>query len=211
MSFSFLGRFTTRFTTRLLGLLLLCGVLAAPLPSHAAPADPAAFVSDLGKRAINALTSSQAEADREKAFRTLFDEGFDLQAIGRFVLGPYWRTATEEQRTEFLTLFETYVVHSYGVRFGEYSGQQLTVQGSRPQGDDAAVVSSQIVQPQGAPPIKVGWQLSKGPQGYKITDVNVEGVSMAVTPRQEFASIIQRNGGQLDALIKLLHDKTSQI
>jgi phospholipid transport system substrate-binding protein len=205
MSLQFLGRFTTRF----LGLLLLCGVLAAPLPSHAAPADPAAFVSDLGKRAINALTSTQSEPDREKAFRALFEEGFDLQAIGRFVLGPYWRTATEPQRTEFLKLFETYVVHSSAVRFGEYSGEQLTVQGSRPQGDDAAVVSSQIVQPQGQPPIKVDWQLSKGPQGYKITDVNVEGVSMAVTQRQEFASIIQRNGGQLEALLKLLREKTA--
>jgi phospholipid transport system substrate-binding protein len=201
---------TFRFLARLLVLLPFCGVLAAPLPSRAAPSDPAAFVSDLGARAINVLTSKQSEADRETEFRKLFDEGFDLQAIGRFVLGPYWRTATEAQRAEFLKLFETYVIHSYAVRFGEYSGQQLNVQGARAQGDDAAVVQSQIVQPQGAPPIKVDWQLSKGPQGYKLTDVNVEGVSMAVTQRQEFASIIQRNGGQIDALLKLLREKTGQ-
>jgi phospholipid transport system substrate-binding protein len=198
------------YLARFLSLFLICGALAAPLPSHAAPADPAAFVADLGKRAIEVLTSKQSEAEREKEFRKLFDEGFDLQAIGRFVLGPYWRTATEAQRQEFLKLFETYVIHSYAVRFGEYSGQQLTVLGARAQGDDAAVVQSQIVQPNNAPPIKVDWQLSKGPQGYKITDVNVEGVSMAVTQRQEFASIIQRNGGQLDALLKLLREKTGQ-
>jgi phospholipid transport system substrate-binding protein len=201
---------TCRFPARFLVVLLFCGALAAPLPSRAAPADPAGFVSDLGARAINVLTSKQSQGEREKAFRTLFDEGFDLQAIGRFVLGPYWRTATEAQRTEFLQLFETYVIHSYAVRFAEYSGQQLTVQGARAQGDDSAIVQSQIVQPQGAPPIKVDWQLSKGPQGYKLTDVNVEGVSMAVTQRQEFASVIQRNGGQLDALIKLLREKTGQ-
>src|SRR4051794_38004673 len=124
---------TFRFPVRLLGLLLFCGVLAAPSVGRAAPADPAAFVSDLGKRAIDVLTSKQTEAAREKEFRKLFDEGFDLQAIGRFVLGPYWRTATEQQRQEFLKLFENYVVHSYAVRFGEYSGQQLKVLGSRPQ------------------------------------------------------------------------------
>jgi phospholipid transport system substrate-binding protein len=197
-----------RVPARLVGLLLLCGVFATPLAGHAAPSDPTSFVSDLGKRAVNVLTSKQSESDREKEFRKLFDEGFDLQAIGRFVLGPYWRSATEAQRTEFLKLFESYVVHSYAVRFGEYSGQQLTVQGSRPQGDDAAVVQSQIVQPQGQPPIKVDWQLSKNAQGtYKITDVNVEGISMAVTQRQEFASIIQRNGGQLEPLLKLLREK----
>jgi phospholipid transport system substrate-binding protein len=202
---------TFRFPVRLLGLLLFCGVLAAPFAGRAAPAnDPAAFVADLGKRAIDVLTSKQSEAAREKEFRKLFDEGFDLQAIGRFVLGPDWRTATEQQRQEFLKLFETYVVHSYAVRFSEYSGQQLKVLGSRPQGDDAAVVQSQIIQPEGQPPIKVDWQLNKTPQGYKITDVNVEGVSMAITQRQEFASIIQRNGGQLDALLKLLREKTGQ-
>src|SRR5471032_1335988 len=122
---------TCRLLARSLVLLLLSGVLAAPLPSRAAPADPAGFVSDLGARAINVLTSKHSEGEREKEFRALFDEGFDLQAIGRFVLGPYWRTASEAQRAEFLKLFETYVIHSYAVRFSEYSGQQLTVQGSR--------------------------------------------------------------------------------
>lgn len=201
---------TSRVLTRFLAVFLFCGALATSLPSHAAASDPTGFVADLGKRAIDVLTSKRSEAEREKEFRTLFDEGFDLQAIGRFVLGPYWRTAAEPQRQEFLKLFEFYVVHSYAVRFGEYSGQKLNVQGVRTVGDDAAVVQSQIIQPQGAPPIKVDWQLNKGQQGYKITDVNVEGVSMAVTQRQEFASIIQRNGGQLEPLLKLLREKTGQ-
>lgn len=203
---------TMRFLARFSALLFVCSLFAAPFQTRAAPAnpaanDPAAFVSDLGKRAIDVLTSKQSQSEREKEFRKLFEEGFDLQAISRFVLGPYWRTATEAQRQEFLKLFENYVVHSYAVRFGEYSGQQLSVLGARKLGDDAAIVQSQIIQPNGAPPVKVDWQLNKTPQGYKITDVNVEGVSMAVTQRQEFASIIQRNGGQLEALLKLLREK----
>ena len=72
------------------------------------------------------------------------------------------------------------------------------------------LVQSRIAQPNGAPPLKVDWRVGKSAKGYKINDVVVEGVSMAVTQRQEFASVIQRNGGQIDALLKLLREKTGQ-
>src|SRR6266404_7901838 len=172
--------------------------------------DAAGFIADLGKRAIDVLTSPSSETDRERQFRALFDEGFDVPAISRFVLGPYWRTASEAQRQDFVALFEAYVVHAYAVRFNEYAGQQLQVIAARAEGDDSSLVQSRIAQPSGAPPLKVDWRVGKTAKGYKINDVVVEGVSMAVTQRQEFASVIQRNGGQIDALLKLLREKAGQ-
>jgi phospholipid transport system substrate-binding protein len=192
-----------------LSVLLILAALAAPIQARAAASDPAGFISDLGERAINVLTSTKSEPERETAFRKLFDEGFDVPGIARFVLGPYWRTATDAQRDEFTKLFEAYIIHAYVVRFSAYSGQQLKVTGSRPEGDNA-LVNSQITGINNSPPVKVDWRVAKLDTGYKITDVIVEGVSMAVTERQEFASVIQRGGGQLEALLKALRERSGQ-
>jgi phospholipid transport system substrate-binding protein len=195
-----------RLRTPAIAILFSVGILAGAGSARAA-GDPAKFVADLGTRAVDVLTSHVSDADREKRFRALFDEGFDLNAISRFVLGPYWKTATPAQQQEFAKLFEAYEVHSYSVRFSQYSGQQLKVLGSRPEGDSAAIVQSQIAQNGDAPPVKVDWRVSSGGAGEKITDVVVEGVSMALTERQQFASIIQRGGGQIEPLLKLLREK----
>jgi phospholipid transport system substrate-binding protein len=189
-----------RFIAPALALLL---AVAAPGPTRAAD-DAAGFISDLGQRTVRVLAAKVSEGEREAQFRALFDEGFDVPAISRFVLGNYWRVATDEQRRAFVTLFEAYVVHAYAVRFNEYSGQQLKVTAQRAEGEDSALVQSVIAQPSGAPPLRV----DKTEKGYKINDVVIEGVSMAVTQRQEFSAVIQRNGGEIDALLKLLREKT---
>jgi phospholipid transport system substrate-binding protein len=198
-----------RFAARVVVILI---VLAGALPGAARAAnDPTGFIADLGARAINVLTSTSSETERERQFRGLFEEGFDVNEIARFVLGPYWRTATDAQRAEFIKLFENYVVHAYTVRFNAYAGQQLKVVGARPEGDNAWVVQSQIALPNSnQPPVRVDWRVTKHGDTYKIADVTVEGVSMALTQRQEFASVIQRNGGQLEALLKVLREKTGQ-
>ena len=193
-------------------IVIVAFAIAVGTPgSSRAAGDPAAFIADLGSKAINVLTSTASESERERQFRVLFEQAFDLPTISRFVLGPAWRTATEAQRQEFTKLFENYVIHAYTVRFNAYAGQQLKVGSARPDGDSGAVVQSEIALPNGnQPPVKVDWRVGKTGDSYKITDVTVEGVSMALTERQEFASIIQRGGGQIDALLKLLREKTGQ-
>src|SRR5260221_308163 len=190
-----------RFAARVVVILI---VLAGALPGAARAAnDPTGFIADLGARAINVLTSTSSETERERQFRGLFEEGFDVNEIARFVLGPYWRTATDAQRAEFIKLFENYVVHAYTMRFNAYAGQQLKVLGARPEGDNAWVVQSQIALPNSnQPPARVDWPVTKHGDTYKIADVTVEGVSMALTQRQEFASVIQRNGGPVQAFLQ---------
>jgi phospholipid transport system substrate-binding protein len=94
---------------------------------------------------------------------------------------------------------EAHLVRFYGQRFAEYHGESLRVIGSRAE-PEGAVVSSEIIRPRG-PPIKVDWRLTTRNGVYKITDVTVDGVSMALTQRSEFAGLIQRNGGQLAGLL----------
>jgi len=185
--------------------ILMAGILAAHPPAAAA-ADPTALISNLGREALAVLGKGTNESQRVARFRELLREDFDVPGIARFALGRYWNTATEEQRAEFVKLFENYVAAAYATRLAEYAGEQFKVTGSRPDGD-GAIVSSQILRPAGSAPIKVDWRLTGRNGNYKISDVSVDGISMAVTQRSEFASVIQHSGGQLQGLIAMLREK----
>ena len=191
----------------LAGLMFLPGALAPAIPAAAA-ADPAAMISNLGSRALEVLGKGANQSQRVERFRELLRQDFDVPGIARFVLGRYWNTASEEQRTEYVKVFEDYVAMAYATRLGEYTGETFKVTGSRPD-TDGAIVSSQIVRPSGAAPVKVDWRLTRRDGKYKISDVSVDGISMAVTQRSEFASVIQHNGGQVQGLITMLRQKTS--
>ena len=198
-----------RFGAPIVAVLLAVATIAASAQLRAAD-DAAGFISDLGQRTVQLLAAKAPEKEREAKFRAIFEEGFDIPMISRFVLGGYWRTVSDAQRQDFTALFETYVIRAYAVRFNDYGGEQLKVTAARTEDEDNSMVQSVIARPSGAPPIKVDWRVNRTAKGFKITDVVVEGVSMAVTQRQEFASVIQRNGGQIDALLKLLREKTGQ-
>ena len=185
---------------------MLAGLLVPSIPAAAA-ADPAAMISTLGSRALEVLGKGATQAQRTERFRELLREDFDVPGIARFVLGRYWNTATEEQRGEYVKLFEDYIAIAYATRLAEYTGETFKVTGSRPDAD-GAIVSSQIVRPGGAAPVKVDWRLTGRNGLYKISDVSVDGISMAVTQRSEFASVIQHNGGQVQGLITMLREKT---
>ena len=186
--------------------VMLVLALIAVQPSGARAAnDPAGFIADLGQRAMVVLTSQRSESEREGQFRTLFDAGFDVPAVARFALGRYWTTASAAQQQEFVKLFTAYMVHVYTVRFNEFSGQQFKVTGSRSEGDASSLVSSQLGGDDQA--IKIDWRVAAVPGGFKVTDIVVGGVSMMVTQRQEFSAVIQRGGGDIEALLKPLRAK----
>jgi phospholipid transport system substrate-binding protein len=175
------------------------------LPALAA--DAGQVVIDLGNKTLDILNQKQmAEGEREQRFRALWHEGFDVPSISRNVLGRYWREASEQQHQDFTKALEDYVVRIYSQRFNEYSGETFKVLRSRGEGEEA-YVNTQIVRPNGAPPVKVDWRLRKAGDTYKIVDVIVEGISMVQTQRDEFSAVIQRNGGQVDALIQMLREK----
>ncbi len=195
--------------------LLVAAALAALIvatpavpPAAAAPAgNPAAGITSLGNEALKVLGKNVDPDQRVARFRQLFVEDFDVPGIARFVLGRYWRLATPAQQQEFVRLFTNYIALVYANRLAEYSGETLRVTGTRP-APDGELVSSEIERPNGQPPARVDWLLTPHDGTYKISDVMVEGVSMATTQRSEFASVIQRHGGQVQGLITALKQKT---
>jgi phospholipid transport system substrate-binding protein len=195
-------------TVRQIFLLLVIALAPAMSAPAGAAADPAQFIKTMGQKAINELTGPNVtEAERQERFRELFTESFDVPTIGKFVLGRYWRTATDAERAEFLKLFEDFIVKSYAVRFADYAGESFDVQNTTGGNDGASVVHSRINR-KGAETIRVDWRVQQNQDRLAITDVVVEGVSMAVTQRSEFASVIQSKGGKVAGLIDALRAKT---
>jgi phospholipid transport system substrate-binding protein len=199
---------------------VLCRVLlliALPLaiaagPAAAAPdaldAKATAFMNGLWNQALELLNKKAPSAERQARFRELFHKDFDTPGIARFVLGRYWRTASPEEQREFLKLFDEYVVYVYTARLSDFEGEQFKITGAHPD-QDSVLVSSDVITPGAPQPLKVDWRLVSDDGAYKISDVIVDGVSMLVTQRSEFASVIQRHGGQVQGLINLMREKTA--
>ena len=103
-------------------------------------------------------------------------------------------------------IFEDYVVFVYTARLGDFGA--IDIRGSRSDGN-GVIVSTAISGPRNTSPVNVDWRLVTDNGAYKINDIIVEGISMGMTQRSEFASVVQRNGGQLRGLIALMREKTA--
>jgi len=187
--------------------VLAAGIAAPPLAHAAASKEAETFIANLANEALKDLSDKLPEPELEKRFKALLDKNFDMARISRFVLGRYWNSATDKERQDFQGLFEAYVVRAYSIRFSEYSGETVKVTGSRSDSPENAVVASQITQPDGAPPVRVDWVVRKSDNEFRIADVSVDGVSMVLTQKQEFAAVIERNGGGVTALNKAIQEK----
>lgn len=193
--------------------VLLTSAIAVARPAAATgDAGPAAsaFIQELGHDAIKELTDPAIpQSERQARFRRLLVDRFDMAAISKFVLGRYWRSTNEAQRVEFQQLFVDFMVGSYSVRFSEYLGEGVKVTGSSAEDGGTIVVYSKIDMPS-SEDIRVDWRLRSAAGNFAIVDIVVEGVSMEVTQRSEFASMIQ-DRGSVNGLIEALRTKNLQL
>ncbi|MGE3771045.1 MAG: phospholipid-binding protein MlaC [Bdellovibrionales bacterium] len=195
---------------RFLATMLMCA-FAFTAPVQAAQAAPEMkFIEGVGQKALSVLADSSLSKEQSlAAFKQLFNSNFDLQTIAKFTLGRYWRVATPSEQEEYLRLFRAMVEKIYTDRFSLYSGETFEVVSARPDAENDTVVLSQVVRPQG-PPVNVEWRVRKQGKAMKIVDVVVEGVSMSVTQRAEFASVIQRGGGTVESLLAVMRQRAAQ-
>tara|TARA_B100000676_G_scaffold259172_1_gene268005 strand:- start:112 stop:756 length:645 start_codon:yes stop_codon:yes gene_type:complete len=193
-----------------IGLVVLIATTLQAAPAHR---DSGEFVTELGNRAIELLGSKTAsEEEQERRFRYILREGFAVRKIGKFVLGKYRRSATKGEISEFLDLFEDYIVSLYSSAFRSYSGETFVVSRivkTRSPRDTMVVAHINPDAPDG--PTKVVFQVRRSIDDYKILDVKIQGVSMIVTQRDEFTGFIRNNGGKVAALIKALRKKTAAL
>lgn len=191
-------------------LLALGSWVVPPAFAQSADKGAVAFIQTLGNETI--ATFADKSLSRQQAvdrFKALLNKGFDVPYIGRWVLGRYWNQANPQEQQEYQRLFEQLVVETYANRFVDYSGETFKITGSTPAGDSDTMVSTQVVRASG-PPINVEWRVRSRDGSHKIIDVVVEGVSMGVTQRSEFASVIQSNGGRIAGLIDALRQRVGK-
>jgi phospholipid transport system substrate-binding protein len=183
---------------RLLLALLAAGLL--PLGWHvtrAAPSveDARTLIEQVSAKVL-AILSDQALSDRQKfdALVALLEGPIDLDLVARLILGRHWRTADDAQRQEYLELFREYALANLASKLHLYRGQSFEVTGAKVVSDQDALVSSRILS-NGEPPLQVDWRLRQRDGGAPVTiDLIVEGVSLIVTLRSEFGSVIERQG-----------------
>jgi phospholipid transport system substrate-binding protein len=190
---------TVRPFTLLVAFLAFAGAsFVAPgwgslVPAAAAQESGAAdFVRALGDNVIQVLKKEPYEGRKQK-LHDIFTNAFDVNTMAKFAAGTYWRRADPGQQQEYLKLFGDYVATLYANKFGDYAGQEFKVTGQRASGDNDVAVESTIVQTN-KPPVKVDFRVRKAAAGFKIVDVYVEGISLLITKRDEFTTVLAREG-----------------
>ena len=179
-------------------------------PGHdqAVQAPAGKFVQDLGEHAIKIISNKQFTSQQRNAeFAKVLNESFDLKTIGRFVIGRTWNIATLDQQNEYMKLFQALVIKNYGDRMTLAAGEKFQVVGARAESDNDTTVNSQITHSDGSKPTCIDWRVRQKDGKLAIIDVVVAGVSLSVTQRQEYGSIIQNNGGQIDGLLESMRSE----
>ncbi|MAH84719.1 MAG: hypothetical protein CBB68_10355 [Rhodospirillaceae bacterium TMED8] len=200
-----------QFPKFLMAVIIVAAVVCVPRSPDAGEAavEAKAFIEELADRAVRSLAAPNInKVERRKRFRELMLETFAFNRIAAWVLGRYWRRASDTEKQEYLALFEDMLVTIYADRFAKYSGEALKVGRSEVRSQTDILVHSKIVRQNGLKPVDVAWRVSPKDGNYKIVDVMVEGLSMGLTQQREFSSVIRKNGrgiqGLLDELKKRL-------
>lgn len=182
-------------------LILCVFLISAPSGAAAKSAEDAArFIESLADTAVEELAdTSRSEEERAERFSHILDDAFAVEAISRFVLGRYWRAASEEERERFISAFQSMVLQRFLPLFENYSQDDYEVRRARtdPNNPDLFLVESRISDPESGQMVPVTWRVRPTEGSFEIIDVVAEGVSMAITLRSEYGSVIQRAGGLL--------------
>jgi len=192
-------------------------LLSLAAPARAADANSAeAFIQqniDKGYSILNNTTLS--DPDRRTQFRNFMLALTDTKRIGAFTLGQYANTASKADVDAFANAFTDYAVAVYESRLSKYKGQTLKVTGSQGRAADDVVVNADVINPSaasGAQPFKVAFRVRKTSDGRPIiTDMQVEGIWLALSQRSDFTAFLQQHGGNVQALTEDLKRQTAQV
>ncbi len=194
--------------------ILLALTLGSTLPTAAPAADreltndkARAFLALLGERAIQVSQDNTSPSEkREARVRELLQEGFDLKLLARFALGKHWRRMDQGQREAFVEAFTASMVLQTLAFFGSYKAEtfDITEAGTDHTNPKLIAITVKVMRSEGTMLAKVKWRIRKHGKGFKIVDIVAEGVSLALTLRQEYRAVIDRSEGRVDGLIDAL-------
>ncbi len=167
----------------------------------------AAHIAALGEEVLATLSDPQAgETERDAVLCRVLARDVDIPLVARFALGRFWAKTDTGQRDEYMTLFKAFLVRTYAARLGGIHIDKFEVLNAKTVGDADILVHSRV-DTGDRNPVRADWRVRERDGRYQILDLSVEGISMAVILRQEFASVLRKRG--VDGLLALLRERTA--
>ena len=175
------------------------------LSSFSSAIEPDVFVQSTVNRASQTLSKDISKKEKILELQELAKDTVDINGIGFYTLGKYRKEISDEQKKRYSKLFKDYFLKSFSSRLSEYSNPKINVISKDKKNDKYTIVSSILVATEDRPEVKIDWRIyTKNPNKPLIRDLIIEGLSLARTQKEEFASILNSNDNDIEALFKAL-------
>ena len=174
--------------------------------------DPKIFISELVEDALKTLGDKNlAQEEKDKIIKEITKNNVDIRALGLYTLGEKRKTLDSNTLEKYQDLFEKYLLKSLTSRLSDYSSQKFEIVGADKKNTKYTIVHSKISDSSSQPEIKVDWRVyTKDPLKPLIRDLIVEGLSLAKTQKEEFASILNSNNNDINFLLSKLEEFISK-
>ncbi len=169
--------------------------------------EPNEFVQNTVNEASEALNKNFTKEEKIKKLKAIAKKTVDIRGIGFYTLGKHRKSITDEQKKEYLELFESYFLKTFSDRLAEYTDPEVKVESHKKLNDNYTIVSSVLIATDKRPKVNIDWRIyTKNPEKLLIRDLIIEGLSLARTQKEEFNSIIQSNDNNINALFESLKE-----
>ena len=167
--------------------------------------EPDIFVQSTVNRASQALSKNISKEEKMDELKSIAKETVDIKGVGFYSLGPIRKELNDIQKNKFSKLFESYFLKSFASRLAEYTNPEIDVKGKEILNKNYTIVNSILVATSTRPEVKIDWRIyTKDPSNPLIRDLIIEGLSLARTQKEEFASILNSHDNDINALFKAL-------
>ena len=174
---------------------------------YAKSVEPDVFVQSTVNRASAILTKSISKEDKMNELKLIAKDTVDIRGIGLYTLGPFRKNLSENEKNEYLDLFENYFLKTFSSRLSEYTNPKIEVKDKKVLNENYTIVNSLLVGTSERPEIKIDWRIyTKNADNPLIRDLIIEGLSLVRTQKEEFASILNSNNGDINSLFKVLKE-----
>ena len=169
--------------------------------------EPDVFVQSTVNRASQILSKDLTKEQKIIELKSIAKETVDIVGVGFYSLGSARKNLNENQKKQYLNLFEKYFLKSFSSRLSEYTNPKIEVQGKKKLNQNYTIVNSLLIATSERPEVKIDWRIyTKNPNNPLIRDLIIEGLSLARTQKEEFASILNSNDGDINSLFKVLDE-----
>ena len=169
--------------------------------------EPDVFVQSTVNRASTILSKNISKSEKINELKLIAKETVDIRGVGFYSLGNARKNLNDEQKKTYIELFENYFLKSFSSRLSEYTNPEIDVKSKEKLNSNYTIVNSILIGTSERPEVKIDWRIyTKNPDNPLIRDLIIEGLSLARTQKEEFSSILNSNGGNINALFKVLEE-----